>query len=757
MEQIVRQVLPDLAPRVDSDSIQLPGAAGLSQNPLRLYPQILGRTLKSRKSYVHGDLHLRNMLVDRSGRAWPVDFAKAEERHNLFDFITLETRVRMTELARDDCAFSLSEYLQFEHALNDVTLGKSVTPPNDPHLRFAYQVILTIRNIARRYMGPAPDFETEYFPALFLYCLAVTRYYPNEGIQGSRLAFATACVLGQYLLKMNQPTRPAKPGAETKPLPPDDRPAASVRRDTDGAQPSTRLTIGNGRRWAVMIGINAYQDRDISNLNCCVADVQAVHRLLTAPTHGGYQARLLLDTASLLLPTRNNILAELSNVAQATDEKDLILFYFSGHGAVEAGEAYLIPCDARLTNLADTAIPLRRVKEIMAQSKAQAKVILLDACHSGARIGKAEAQMSPEFMQRVFVEAEGLAILASCHQGQVSYEWEQAGQSVFTHYLLEGLVGAADFDHKGFITVQDINRYVADQVKVWAMHRGRSQSPTLGGGRTGDVVMAGYPKVSQKRRPDSKSIVAFVVILACIVVSLASIVAVRTILPLAPSLTATSTSTPTPSPSPTLTPTPAPSPSPTPTPTPSPSPTPTSTPTPTPLPRPIVNTENLTGWLFYSDQSRGNPANNKMSLVPGRTHNAIEISYDLERDGYVIITRHFDPSVLTGTIGLSFFYKGTGVTNTIECKLMLRYPGDTDDTTYGIMWNRASNTDGNWTHMRVLYSDFACLWPVANCQKHGNKLDLTRVDRLDFAISNKPGDQVGSGKGAFDDVLGIQP
>ena len=146
-----------------------------------------------------------------------------------------------------------------------------------------------------------------------------------------------------------------------------------------------------------------------------------------------------------------------------------------------------------------------------------------------------------------------------------------------------------------------------------------------------------------------------------------------------------------------------------------------------------------------------------MSLVPGRTHNAIEISYDLERDGYVIITRHFDPSVLTGTIGLSFFYKGTGVTNTIEFKLMLRYPGDTDDTTYGIMWNRASNTDGNWTHMRVLYSDFACLWPVANCQKHGNKLDLTRVDRLDFAISNKPGDQVGSGKGAFDDVLGIQP
>ena len=83
-----------------------------------------------------------------------------------------------------------------------------------------------------------------------------------------------------------------------------------------------------------------------------------------------------------------------------------------------------------------------------------------------------------------------MAILASCQQGQVSYEWEQAGQSVFTHYLLEGLAGAADFDDKRFVTVQDINRYVADRVKAWAVERGRLQTPTLGGGWSGDIVIA---------------------------------------------------------------------------------------------------------------------------------------------------------------------------------------------------------------------------------------------------------------------------
>jgi uncharacterized caspase-like protein len=214
--------------------------------------------------------------------------------------------------------------------------------------------------------------------------------------------------------------------------------------------------------------------------------------VLAAPARGAYRSRLLLDTTPGLLPSRNNILTELANVAQAADKDDLLLFYFSGHGAVEAGEAYLTPRDARLTNLTDTAVPLRRVKDIMAGSVARAKVVILDACHSGARIGKTEARMSPEFMQRVFAEAEGLIILGSCQQGQVSYEWEQAGQSVFTHYLLEGLTGAADFDGKGFVTIQDINRYVVARVKRWAVEHGRLQTPMLGGGWSGDVVIVDY-------------------------------------------------------------------------------------------------------------------------------------------------------------------------------------------------------------------------------------------------------------------------
>ncbi|MCL4299199.1 MAG: hypothetical protein KJ077_25925 [Anaerolineae bacterium] len=196
LEQIVRSIFPDLSPGVGDERIKLPGVAGTYPNPLKVYPDVLGRMLEGRQSSVHGDLNLRNILVDESGVGRLIDFAKVEERHNLFDFIRLETYLRLMELAHGDLTFSLDAYVRFEIALNDATLGQEVTLPDDPSLKFAYQVILAIRRIAQKYMGPDPDFRNEYFPALFLYCLAVTKYYENDGIRAAQLVFATACVQG---------------------------------------------------------------------------------------------------------------------------------------------------------------------------------------------------------------------------------------------------------------------------------------------------------------------------------------------------------------------------------------------------------------------------------------------------------------------------------------------------------------------------------------------------------------------------------
>jgi hypothetical protein len=180
--------------------------------------------------------------------------------------------------------------------------------------------------------------------------------------------------------------------------------------------------------------------------------------------------------------------------------------------------------------------------------------------------------------------------------------------------------------------------------------------------------------------------------------------------------------------------------------------TPTVTLTFTPTPPPIVDTSILVGWVPNFSHSNKDNAANKLGI----NENALEITYDIGKSGYITVTKSFDSSELSGTEGISFIYMGKGNPNSLEFKLMLRYPGDVEDTTYGILWNRATDTNDKWLEMQVMYDEMTCWWPAGNCAAHGSVLDPKMVDRLDFAISNKEGDQEGSGWIMIKDVFGIR-
>jgi hypothetical protein len=259
----------------------------------------------------------------------------------------------------------------------------------------------------------------------------------------------------------------------------------------EGKPEKPQSALGMGNRWAVLVGVNEYADKNnYGRLQVCVKDTQAIRDRLLASGYEAGRLRLLIDGGAEP-PTRNNIIAALQSVANATNENDLLLFYYSGHGDEAGGEGYLVAHDGKHVALSDTGVSITRVKQIMEQARARAKVIILDACHSGVDFhGKGPQRMSAYFIRRVFEQAQGLAILASCKQGEVSYEWRAQECSVFTHYLLDALEGKADRDEKGFVTVQDANRHVVDGVKLWATQRNLTQTPTLQYSVAGDIVLA---------------------------------------------------------------------------------------------------------------------------------------------------------------------------------------------------------------------------------------------------------------------------
>lgn len=169
---------------------------------------------------------------------------------------------------------------------------------------------------------------------------------------------------------------------------------------------------------------------------------------------------------------------------------------------------------------------------------------------------------------------------------------------------------------------------------------------------------------------------------------------------------------------------------------------------PTPTTNIIDSMEKSMVWHTDKDDM-GSSLNRK--LIPGRTDNGIEISYDLKERGWVLISKVIDPEILSEYEGIRFYYKGSGEPNTIELKLIYE-----DTTTFAVEWHGATVAD-DWMSVEVPYSGFDCWWPADNCLRHGNELDLEKVRKIEFTISNKPddGDIYGSGWVIIDDVQGI--
>jgi len=252
-----------------------------------------------------------------------------------------------------------------------------------------------------------------------------------------------------------------------------------------------------GQRRALLVGINHYYlDDTIGNLQYCVNDVVELDEILSNKLRGDFSTQLLHSEIDDIKqrPTRSNIMALTSLLANNSESNDSILFYFAGHGFEQDGVNYLLPADARENVLSETAISLRWVKETLSRSLARKKFMIMDACHAGAAIGRSQSvHMTRSFHEEMFSEAEGFAVLSSCKMGQLSHDYPETNHGAFSYYLLEGLRGLADRDGDQIITVPDANKYVSQKLREWSLSRGVQQNPTFEYRVSGDFIFVRIP------------------------------------------------------------------------------------------------------------------------------------------------------------------------------------------------------------------------------------------------------------------------
>ncbi len=255
-------------------------------------------------------------------------------------------------------------------------------------------------------------------------------------------------------------------------------------------------------QYALLVGVSRYFDTNaFSQLDCCEHDAKAIHKRVIHPRILGYKSsnvQLMHDSVPAHeehnLPVESQIASFLQHFAQRLEKDDTFLFYFSGHGCVKNGEAFIVAKDTYWEALGTKTrgIRLSLVRELLSESKASQKIAIIDACHSGADLTKAGPPLQEEGFQDALQDlAKGTVVLASCERGEKS--WALKNSSVFTKHLLAGLDGGAKND-KGEITVYSLVEYVGKNVAGWASQQTPpvKQTPTL----LGDLHAEGFVLVS---------------------------------------------------------------------------------------------------------------------------------------------------------------------------------------------------------------------------------------------------------------------
>lgn len=205
-------------------------------------------------------------------------------------------------------------------------------------------------------------------------------------------------------------------------------------------------------RIALIVGINYYQHGGA--LYGCVDDAYAVKSVLERHDGGGvnFDCRLLTGTGPTDVVTRRNLRDSIQQLFAS--DADIALFYFAGHGHIEATGGYLLASDSAQ---GDEGISLSEVLVLANQSRARNKVIFLDSCHSGIA-------GTPPGQGNLASLSEGVTVLTASTAEQ--YATEQDGRGVFTTLLVDALNGSAA-NLTGDITPGSIYAHIDQSLGAW--------------------------------------------------------------------------------------------------------------------------------------------------------------------------------------------------------------------------------------------------------------------------------------------------
>ena len=275
------------------------------------------------------------------------------------------------------------------------------------------------------------------------------------------------------------------------------------------------------RRVALVIGVDGYQDPDLSTLSFAGKDANDIATLLTNQDVGSYDEVRVLT--SLQDTDRKAILHHLEAITADLQRDDTFLLYLSGHGTltldpIDGTSLYFLPSDAKLDHPKERGIAVSWLEETVSELVPRRRVMIMDTCHNGrSKSGLSSSTKEklstlrgePPAPNRVQEVTESEARLYAAQYHQPAMEDKNLKNGVYTHFLLKALTthaSTADLNADGLVDVTEAHDFAQEKT---IRHTGGMQVPRAEYRIVGreSIFLAGDP--SQRTRAENALISAY--------------------------------------------------------------------------------------------------------------------------------------------------------------------------------------------------------------------------------------------------------
>jgi uncharacterized caspase-like protein len=223
----------------------------------------------------------------------------------------------------------------------------------------------------------------------------------------------------------------------------------------------------DANRWALIIGVNDYNDSSVVSLTAPNEDAKNLAKTLTK--YGAFPSRNITlltsdQTDFSLQPTRDNIVEQIEKLKKNLTEDSLLLFAFMGHGYELSGkEGYLLPRNAKVSSqmvLDNTALSRTFIESMFKEMRVKRVLYFIDACRNSTQTRSLLVkQDSKVYTPNITANSKGLQLFAQMFAASPGQEAVEAnGQGFFTTALVEGLEKATN--EEGNVTLGALYTYV---------------------------------------------------------------------------------------------------------------------------------------------------------------------------------------------------------------------------------------------------------------------------------------------------------